>query len=66
MISKLCYSLCIGEGSIFELFMGFKVAVTRQAEPNDYTGHFPKEPRIFLGGFPFFEKQNAYRFVRSY
>lgn len=41
---------------------GFKVAVTTQAEPNDYPGHFPnKDPRIFFGAFPFFEKQDAYR-----
>jgi hypothetical protein len=41
---------------------GFKVAVTRQAEPNNYPGHFPnKDPRIFFGAFPFFEKQDAYR-----
>ncbi len=24
------------------------MAVTRQAEPNDYPGHFPKDPRIFF------------------
>lgn len=35
---------------------GFKVAVTRQAEPNGYPGHFPNKegPKGFLRSFSFY------------